>query len=139
MSDAARALEIAEQTLRASWIEGDRDGVTYAYSRPSPTHYFWQWYWDSAFHAIVWRRFAPERSRLELTSLLNGGREDGFIGHTIFWDRPVDARRRWTYNIASRDAPEHRRRSSRRCWPGPGRSRSATRPRSRGSPSTTAG
>ena len=101
---AARAVEIAEQTLRASWIEGDRDGVEYAYSRPSPTHYFWQWYWDSAFHAIVWRRFAPERSRLELTSLLNGGREDGFIGHTIFWDRPVDARRRWTYNIASREA-----------------------------------
>ena len=104
MSERARATEIAEQTLRASWIEGDRDGVEYAYSRPSPTHYFWQWYWDSAFHAIVWRRFAPERSRLELTSLLNGGREDGFIGHTIFWDRPVDARRRWTYNIASRDA-----------------------------------
>ena len=30
--------------------------------------------------------------------------EDGFIGHTIFWDRPVDLRRRWTYNIGSRDA-----------------------------------
>lgn len=100
-----KATEIAEATLRASWIEGDRAGVPYAYSRPSPSHYFWQWYWDSAFHAIVWRRFAPERSRLELTSLLNGGREDGFIGHTIFWDRPVDLRRRWTYNIASRDAP----------------------------------
>lgn len=104
MTDSAKALEISEATLRASWIEGDRDDIPYAYSRPSPTHYFWQWYWDSAFHAIVWRRFAPERSRLELTSLLNGGREDGFIGHTIFWDRPVDARRRWTYNIASRDA-----------------------------------
>jgi hypothetical protein len=100
-----KATEIAEATLRASWIEGDRAGVPYAYSRPSPSHYYWQWYWDSAFHAIVWRRFAPERSRLELTSLLNGGREDGFIGHTIFWDRPVDLRRRWTYNIASRDAP----------------------------------
>ncbi|MGZ8676347.1 MAG: MGH1-like glycoside hydrolase domain-containing protein [Solirubrobacterales bacterium] len=101
----ASSLEIAERTLRASWIEGDRDGVGYAYSRPSPSHYFWQWSWDSGFHAIVWRRFAPERSELELTSLLNGGREDGFIGHTIFWDRPVDMRRRWTYNIASREAP----------------------------------
>jgi Glycosyl hydrolase family 63 C-terminal domain len=100
-----QALAIAERTLRASWIEGNRLGVPFAYSRPSPSHYFWQWYWDSAFHAIVWRRFAPERSRLELESLLNGGRDDGFIGHTIFWDRPVDMRRRWTYNIASRDAP----------------------------------
>jgi Glycosyl hydrolase family 63 C-terminal domain len=98
-------LGVAEETLRASWIEGDRKDVPFAYSRPSPSHYYWQWYWDSAFHAIVWRRFAPERSRLELESLLNGGRDDGFIGHTIFWDRPVDMRRRWTYNIASRDAP----------------------------------
>jgi hypothetical protein len=100
-----QALEIAERTLRASWIEGDREGVPYAYSRPSPSHYFWQWYWDSCFHAIVWRRFAPERAKLELTSLLNGGDEDGFIGHTIFWDRPVDMRRRWTYNLVSRSSP----------------------------------
>lgn len=101
----SRPLEIAEATLRASWVEGERNGVPYAYSRPSPTHYYWQWYWDSCFHAIVWRRFAPERARLELTSLLNGGTGDGFIGHTIFWDRPVDLRRRWTYNIASRGDP----------------------------------
>jgi hypothetical protein len=100
-----KTLEVAEATLRASWTEGDRKGVPYAYSRPSPHHYFWQWYWDSCFHAIVWRRFAPERARSELVSLLNGGREDGFIGHTIFWDRPVDLRRRWTYNISSRSAP----------------------------------
>ncbi|MGZ5322232.1 MAG: MGH1-like glycoside hydrolase domain-containing protein, partial [Solirubrobacterales bacterium] len=102
---SAASLEIAERTLRASWIEGERRGVPYAYSRPSPSHYFWQWYWDSAFHAIVWRRFAPERAESELRSLLAGGAEDGFIGHTIFWDRPVDWRRRWTYNISSRDAP----------------------------------
>ena len=99
------ASEIAERTLRASWTEGERRGVRFAYSRPSPGHYHWQWYWDSCFHAIVWRRFAPERAELELRSLLGGGREDGFIGHTIFWDRPVDLRRRWTYNIASREAP----------------------------------
>ncbi len=102
---AAAALEIAERTLRGSWTEGERNGVPYAYAPPSPSHYYWQWYWDSCFHAIVWRRFQPERARLELESLLNGGREDGFIGHTIFWDRPVDLRRRWTYNISSRRAP----------------------------------
>jgi hypothetical protein len=99
-----RAVEIAEATLRASWTEGERRGVRFAYSRPSPGHYHWQWYWDSCFHAIVWRRFAPERAELELRSLIAGGREDGFIGHTIFWDRPVDLRRRWTYNVTSRDA-----------------------------------
>ena len=131
--------EIAERTLRASWIEGERDGVPYAYAPPSPSHYYWQWYWDSCFHAIVWRRFEPERSRLELESLLNGGSDDGFIGHTIFWDRPVDMRRRWTYNISLARRAATPRRSSRRCWPGPGGSPSATPPRTRGSPPTTAG
>jgi hypothetical protein len=98
-------LELAEATLRKSWTEGERRGVPFAYTRPSPGHYHWQWYWDSCFHAIVWRRFAPERPALELRSLLDGGAEDGFIPHTIFWDRPVDWRRRWTYNITSRRAP----------------------------------
>ena len=97
-------LRVAEETLRASWIEGERDGVPFAYSRPSPTHYPWQWYWDSCFHAIVWRRFDPPRAERELRSLLGGGDADGFIGHTIFWDRPVDWQRRWTYNVTSKRA-----------------------------------
>ncbi|HZA58513.1 MAG TPA: hypothetical protein VE523_04930 [Solirubrobacterales bacterium] len=101
---ASTALAVAERTLRQGWTEGERRGVPYAYVPPSPTHYYWQWYWDSCFHAIVWRRFERERARRELTSLLDGGAEDGFIGHTIFWDRPVDLRRRWTYNITSRSA-----------------------------------
>ena len=78
--------------------------MPYAYSRPSPGHYPWQWYWDSCFHAIVWRRFDRDRAERELRSLLDGGRADGFIGHTIFWDRPVDWQRRWTYNVTSRSA-----------------------------------
>jgi hypothetical protein len=96
---------MADETLRASWIEGERGDVPFGYSRPSTGHYPWQWYWDSCFHAIVWRRFEPIRSERELRSLLDGGTEDGFIGHTIFWDRPVDWQRRWTYNVTSRDAP----------------------------------
>jgi Mannosylglycerate hydrolase MGH1-like glycoside hydrolase domain len=99
-----QVLGIAEETLRENWTEGERDGVGYGYSRPSPGHYPWQWYWDSCFHAIVWRRFDPERAESELRSLLAGGSEDGFIGHTIFWDRPVDWQRRWTYNVTSKEA-----------------------------------
>jgi hypothetical protein len=96
-----KVLGIAEDTLRGSWIDGERDGVHYGYSRPSPAHYPWQWYWDSCFHAIVWRRFDRARAESELRSLLNGGSEDGFIGHTIFWHRHVDWQRRWTYNVTS--------------------------------------
>ena len=92
---SGEVLQIAEETLRGNWIEGERDGVRYGYSRPSPSHYPWQWYWDSCFHAIVWRRFDPARAESELRSLLAGGSEDGFIGHTIFWHD----------NVASKTAP----------------------------------
>jgi hypothetical protein len=102
---SGEVLQIAEETLRGNWIEGERDGVRYGYSRPSPSHYPWQWYWDSCFHAIVWRRFDPARAESELRSLLAGGSEDGFIGHTIFWHGHVDWQRRWTYNVASKTAP----------------------------------
>jgi hypothetical protein len=99
-----RAVEIAERVLRANWLEGRRDGVPFAYTRPSPGWYPWQWYWDSCFAAIAWRRFDPARSRAELETLLAAQREDGFIGHTVFWDRPVSLPRLPFYNVASRHA-----------------------------------
>ena len=90
--------------LRQGWQEGERDGVPYAYTQPSPGRYPWQWYWDSCFAAIVWRRYEPARARAELESLLAAQRPDGFIGHTIFWDRPVSLLRLAFYNVASRRA-----------------------------------
>src|SRR5438270_11289332 len=92
-----------EDTLRRNWREGVRtpDGVRFAYTCPSPGHYPWQWYWDSCFAAIVWRRFDPKRARAELETLLGAQREDGFIGHTIFWNTPLDGARRFTYNVTS--------------------------------------
>ena len=103
--DDVRAL--CEFTLERNWREGVRaeDGVRFAYTRPSPGHYPFQWYWDSCFAAVVWRRFDATRARLELESLLAAQREDGFIGHTIFWDTRLNERQRLTYNVLSRDAP----------------------------------
>jgi hypothetical protein len=96
-----------EAVLRENWHEGVRsgDGAEFAYTSPSPGHYPWQWYWDSCFAAIAWRHVDPERSRRELTSLLNAQAPDGFIGHTIFWDRPLTGVRRFTYNVAIPGAP----------------------------------
>jgi hypothetical protein len=101
---AETAAQIAERVLRGNWLEGERRGARYAYTRPSPTRYPWQWYWDSCFAAIAWRRFDPERPRRELESLLAAQREDGFIGHTTFWDRPVSLGRLPFYNVTSRSA-----------------------------------
>lgn len=96
---------MCEATLTQNWREGVRasDGTPFAYTCPSPSHYPWQWYWDSCFTAIAWRHFDPQRSRRELESLLAAQRGDGFIGHTIFWTA-LDAGRRFTYNVTSADA-----------------------------------
>jgi hypothetical protein len=104
VSGPSPVVDLAERVLRQNWLEGERDGVPYAYTRPSPTRYPWQWYWDSCFAAIAWRRFDPARSRTELETLLAAQREDGFVGHTIFWHRRVSLGRLPFYNVASRRA-----------------------------------
>ena len=100
-----RIADLCRSVLAASWAEGERDGVPYGYTRPSPTRYPWQWYWDSCFAAIVWRRFDRGRSRSELESLLRASRGDGFIGHVTFWDHPISLKRRVYYNVDSRSSP----------------------------------
>jgi len=105
--DSSALAEMCAGTLRGNWREGVRkeDGVRFAYTRPSPGHYPFQWYWDSCFAAIVWRRFDAARARAELESLLVAQSEDGFIGHTIFWDVALNERQRLTYNLLTPDAP----------------------------------
>jgi hypothetical protein len=97
---------ICERTLAGNWLEGVRpsDRVAFAYTRPSPRHYPWQWYWDSCFAAVAWRRFDEARARAELETLLAAQRSDGFIGHTIFWTGGPRDLRRFTYNVLSRTA-----------------------------------
>ena len=105
-ADLEAVRSLCERTLGQNWLAGVResDGVTFAYTRPSPQHYPWQWYWDSCFAAIAWRRFDSERSERELRTLLAAQQPDGFIGHTIFWIGPPRDLRRFTYNVLSRTA-----------------------------------
>jgi hypothetical protein len=80
--------------LQRNWREGRyRDGTPYAFTCPAPPRYRHQWLWDSCFHAIVWRHFDLRRAREELRTLLRAGRLDGFLPHTVFWDRPARWRR----------------------------------------------
>ncbi len=87
------------ETLSANWTVGERNGVPFAYTRPSPERYRWQWYWDSCFAAIAWRHFDRARSRAELETLLAAARPDGFIGHTILWDHRLSGTRSLYYNV----------------------------------------
>src|SRR5262249_50662028 len=73
------------------------------YTCPSPSHYPYQWYWDSCFTAIARSSYDAARSREELRSLLRAQRPDGFIGHTIFWGQRIDAERARRYNVTDRD------------------------------------
>src|ERR1700757_1050946 len=104
--DNAAIRAICEETLRQNWREGFRhsDGVPFAYTCPSPTRYPWQWYWDSCFTAIVWRRFDRVRARRELESLLAAQAPDGFLGHTIFWE-PLPGVPRFPYNVVDPRSP----------------------------------
>ena len=94
----------AERVLRQNWVEGSRGETCFSYTEPSPGRYPWQWYWDSCFAAIVWRRFEPARARAELESLLAAQRPDGFVGHTIFWRSHVSWLRLLFYNVVNRRA-----------------------------------
>jgi len=104
MSERATVLAEAERVLRQNWVEGSRGETRFSYTEPSPGRYPWQWYWDSCFAAIVWRRFEPSRARAELESLLAAQRPDGFLGHTIFWRSHVSWLRLLFYNVVSKRA-----------------------------------
>lgn len=69
-----------------------------------PSHYPFQWYWDSCFSAVVGRRLDPTRAPAEFESLLGAQHDDGLIGHTIFRDTPLNRRQRLTYNVLAYDA-----------------------------------
>lgn len=105
MTGDAIALRVEEQsrtTLERNWREGVSGAVSYGYTAPAPGRYPWQWYWDSCFAAIAWRRFDRARARTELETLLAAARADGFIGHTIFWSSPVTRYKELFYNVRTR-------------------------------------
>jgi Mannosylglycerate hydrolase MGH1-like glycoside hydrolase domain len=99
---APRLAALCRRTLERNWREGERGGVRFGYTAPSTGRYPWQWYWDSCFSAIAWRRFDRSRARTELESLMAAATPEGFIGHTIFWREPVSPVRSLFYNVRSR-------------------------------------
>jgi hypothetical protein len=106
MSERETVLAEAERVLRQNWVLGSRGETRFSYTEPSPGRYPWQWYWDSCFAAIVWRRFEPARARAELESLLAAQCDDGFVGHTIFWRSHVSWLRLLFYNVVNRRAEQ---------------------------------
>ncbi|MBI4422631.1 MAG: hypothetical protein HY554_02825 [Elusimicrobia bacterium] len=81
-AEARRVLAGNRRTGVSGW-----DGRRYDFVCPSPTHYPFQWLWDSAFHAIALLHVDPELSKRELRCLLQGLQPDGFMPHMILWEK----------------------------------------------------
>src|SRR3972149_377062 len=81
---AARAQELLLRNRRigyAPWA-----GRVFDFTCPSLSGYPFQWFWDSCFHAIVLSHFDLGQAKSEMLTLTSLAREDGFIGHVIFWE-----------------------------------------------------
>jgi glycogen debranching enzyme len=81
-ADARRVLEGNRQRGTSAW-----DGQRYDFVCPSPTTYPFQWFWDSAFHAIALLHVDPELAKQEIRCLMQGARPDGFIPHMLLWEK----------------------------------------------------
>lgn len=74
--DVVKQLQDAKDMLSVNW--------TGEYTVPSRAQYPHMWLWDSCFHAMLNARFAPDRAKTEMRSLLQAQWEDGRIPHITF-------------------------------------------------------
>ena len=58
------------------------------FTRPSPERYPYQFFWDTCFHVFILCVLEePEMAQKHLRSLFSLQKDDGFVGHMIYWDR----------------------------------------------------
>jgi glycogen debranching enzyme len=74
-------------------------GRAYDFVCPSPTHYPFQWLWDSCFHAIALCHVDPLLAQQELRGVLAAAQPDGFIPHMTLWERDGHEAALAEYNI----------------------------------------
>ena len=88
----------AHSFLQSHLVEGDRCWAApdprsntsscfhYHFFRPSLTKYSAaQWLWDSGSHMISWSHLNATNSILDLRTMLNMQRDNGFVPETIYW------------------------------------------------------
>ena len=93
--DRAQARQVgaeARRVLAANRRRGvsEWDGKAFDFVCPSPAHYPFQWFWDSAFHAIALLQVDPALAKQELRCLVQGVQPDGFIGHMLLWEKHLN-------------------------------------------------
>jgi glycogen debranching enzyme len=81
-AEARRVLAKNRQRGTSEW-----DGRRYDFVCPSGATYPFQWFWDSAFHAIALLHVDPDLAKQEVRCLLQGAQPDGFIPHMLLWEK----------------------------------------------------
>ena len=67
---------------------GGKNKPQFHFTRPSPSRYPYQFFWDTCFHAFIWCSLNnSEMAKKHIRSLFAFQKEDGFVGHMIYWDR----------------------------------------------------
>lgn len=89
MTDEEIAKKI-KKVLYENMIKGELTGrgMRFHYTKPSPETYPFQFFWDTCFHVFIWCALGEHKMAKEhLKSLFAMQKDDGFIGHMIYWDR----------------------------------------------------
>ncbi|GAC1313116.1 MAG: trehalase family glycosidase [Chloroflexota bacterium] len=79
------------------------DGRRFSFVCPSTATYPFQWFWDSAFHAIALLHVDAELAKLEIRCLLQGAQPDGFIPHMLLWEQGFHDAAQAEYSIVLAD------------------------------------
>jgi glycogen debranching enzyme len=80
--EAQRVLSTNRQEGVSQW-----KGQHFSFVCPSLSTYPFQWFWDSAFHAIALLHLNQELAKQELRCMLHAAQPDGFIPHIVLWQQ----------------------------------------------------
>jgi hypothetical protein len=97
-AEARRVLAQNRQTGISEW-----GGRAYDFVCPSSATYPFQWFWDSAFHAIALLHVDPQLAKQELRCLLQAAQPDGFVPHMVLWEQGFHDAAQSEYSIVLAD------------------------------------
>src|SRR5437870_1535119 len=97
-AEARRVLTGNRQRGVSAW-----GGRRYDFVCPSPSAYPFQWFWDSAFHAIALLHVDADLAKQEVRCLMQGAQPDGFIPHMLLWEKSAHDAALREYSISLAD------------------------------------
>lgn len=83
--------DILKANTHEGWSKKFR--TEYCYIQPSPGTYPYQYFWDTCLHVFILTALDEyELAKKNILSLFAMQNEDGFVGHMLFWTRPLPAK-----------------------------------------------